>query len=177
MTMATSATPMTVNVFTLAVIVPQKGLSCNSDMTVQQGRVGAPYAAYLPDVARREPLASAAAPLTRDAVTLFADLAGFTGLSERLAAHGTAGTEQLGSLVRQAIGGALDAVAEHGGDAIAFGGDAITATFESAEAWGDARGAAESIVALVAATRGTPTLAGPLELRVRIGIGGGSVTS
>ena len=59
-------------------------------MTVQQGRVGAAYAAYLPDVARREPLASVAGPLTRDAVTLFADLAGFTGLSERLAApwHG-----------------------------------------------------------------------------------------
>ena len=139
--------------------------------------MGAPYAAYLPDVARREPLASVAGPSTRDAVTLFADLAGFTGLSERLAAHGTAGTEQLGSLVRQAIGGALDAVAGHGGDAIAFGGDAITATFESAEAWADARCAAESIVALVAAARGTPTLAGPVELRVRIGIGGGSVTS
>ena len=50
-------------------------------------------AAYLPGVASREPLASAAGPVTRDAVTLFADLSGFTSLSERLALHGTAGTE------------------------------------------------------------------------------------
>jgi class 3 adenylate cyclase/Flp pilus assembly protein TadD len=110
-------------------------------------------------------------------VTLFADLSGFTGLSERLARHGTAGTEQLGALIRQTIGGALDAVSARGGDAIAFGGDAITATFESGGAWADAQDAAQDIVELVAAARGTPTLAGPLELAVRIGIGGGSVTS
>ena len=67
--------------------------------------------------------------------------------------HGTAGTEQLGSLVRQTIGGALDAVGDHGGDAIAFGGDAIAATFESGGAWSDARHAAEDIVRLVAAAR------------------------
>ena len=134
-------------------------------------------AAYLPGVASREPLASAAGPVTRDAVTLFADLSGFTSLSERLALHGTAGTEELGKLIRRTIGGALDAVADHGGDALAFGGDAITAAFESAYAWEEARGAAADIVALVTDARGTPTLAGPVELSVRIGVGGGSVTS
>jgi class 3 adenylate cyclase/tetratricopeptide (TPR) repeat protein len=134
-------------------------------------------AAYLPGVASREPLASAAGPVTRDAVTLFADLSGFTSLSERLALHGTAGTEELGKLIRRTIGGALDAVADHGGDALAFGGDAITAAFESAYAWEEARGAAADIIALVTDARGTPTLAGPVELSVRIGVGGGSVTS
>ena len=134
-------------------------------------------AAYLPGVASREPLASAAGPVTRDAVTLFADLSGFTSLSERLALHGTAGTEELGKLIRRTIGGALDAVADHGGDALAFGGDAITAAFESAYAWEEARGAAADIVALVTDARGTSTLAGPVELSVRIGVGGGSVTS
>ena len=114
--------------------------------------MGAPYAGVPSGCRPPQPLASAAGPLTRDAVTLFLDLAGFTGLSERLARHGTAGTEQLGSLVRQAIGGSLDAVAAHGGDALAFGGDAIT-PFDS-PSWAEARLAAESMVALVAATRG-----------------------
>jgi class 3 adenylate cyclase len=129
--------------------------------------------AYLPKVASTPELARLD-HLTRNRVTLFLDIAGFTGLSEDLARHGTAGTEQLGTIVRRVIGGSIDIVTAHGGDAIAFGGDAITVTFTGLD---DAREAAGELVALVADASGTETLAGPVELDVRVGISGGSVTS
>ena len=129
--------------------------------------------AYLPRVALTPEL-SRSQHLTRERVTIFLDIAGFTGLSERLARHGTAGTEELGAIVRRVIGGSIDIVAAHGGDALAFGGDAITVAFAG---WDEAMLAAEEVVALVAEASGTDSLAGPVELSVRVGVSGGEVTS
>jgi class 3 adenylate cyclase/tetratricopeptide (TPR) repeat protein len=124
---------------------------------------------YLPAVASH-PAVSRGEPLSCDAVTLFLDIAGFTGLSERLARQGTAGTEQLGELVRQVIGGALDIAVGYGGDALAFGGDAVTVAFAGGESgWDRAQRCADGVIALVAS--------GPAEITVRVGISGGRVTS
>lgn len=131
---------------------------------------------YLPDMAR-DPAVVAGSPLIRQSVTMFADIAGFTALSERLAEFGTAGTEQVGGIVRTAIGGALDIVASHGGDALAFGGDAVTVEFAADTAWGDAERAAAEIVELFEAVAGTDTLAGPVEATVRVGISHGRITT
>jgi adenylate cyclase len=131
---------------------------------------------YLPDTARDLAL-SADRPLTRESVTMFADIAGFTSLSENLARFGTAGTEQVGGIVRRAIGGALDIVRTHGGDALAFGGDAITVEFAADTGWADAERAAADIIDLFEAVTGTQTLAGPVELSVRIGISAGRVST
>ena len=72
------------------------------------------------------------------------------------------------------IGGSIDIVAAHGGDALAFGGDAITVAFAG---WDEAMLAAGEVVALVAEASGTDSLAGPVELSVRVGVSGGEVTS
>ena len=132
---------------------------------------------YLPRVARHPMLVEVRGPLTRCAATMFVDIAGFTRLSERLARHGTAGTEQLGRIVRRVIGGSLDAVASHGGDSLAFGGDAITATFGSPSGWSDARAAADDVIRLVADAAGAQSLIGPVDISVRIGVASGRVTS
>ena len=105
------------------------------------------------------------------------DLAGFTSLSERLARHGTPGTEQLGTIVRRVIGGAIEAVTLQGGDAVAFGGDAITAAFAAPAAADRALQAAEDVIRLVDEARGMPTMDGPLDVAVRVGISAGRVTS
>ena len=129
--------------------------------------------AYLPRVALTPELRRSQ-HLTRQRVTIFLDIAGFTGLSERLARHGTARNEELGAIVRRVIGGSIDIVAAHGGDALAFGGDAITVEFAG---WDEAVLAADEVVALVARASGTDSLAGPVELSVRVGVSGGEVTS
>ena len=150
----------------------------SADSSARQIRGGVrPLRTFLPYVARHPTLVSIAGPVTREAIVVFIDVAGFTDLSERLARHGTAGTEQLGTVIRLVIGGTLDAVQREGGDAIAYGGDSVTATFVGVDALSRARRAADAVVALVSAAATEPTLEGPLDVKVRTGIGGGLVTS
>jgi class 3 adenylate cyclase/tetratricopeptide (TPR) repeat protein len=131
------------------------------------------FGPYLPAVASDAALA-ASDHLTRERAVIFLDVAGFTGLSERLARHGTAGTEQLGVIVRRVIGGSCDIVSRHGGDALAFGGDAITVAFADSTA---ARRAADEAVELVHSVSGTETLAGPVALSMHVGVAAGEVTT
>ena len=62
---------------------------------------------------------------------LFTDFAGFTSLTERLAAAGPIGAERLSEILNWSFGILTDAIAQHGGDVILFAGDALLALFES----------------------------------------------
>lgn len=66
-------------------------------------------------------------PLARDflAAVMFADISGFTALTERLAEKGTAGVEKLARILNDYFGQLIDVVYEHGGDVVKFGGDAV----------------------------------------------------
>src|SRR6266498_1362166 len=66
-------------------------------------------------------------PLAQDfqAVVMFADISGFTTLTERLAEKGTAGVETLARILNDYFGQLIDLVYEYGGDVVKFGGDAI----------------------------------------------------
>ena len=58
---------------------------------------------------------------------LFADIAGFTALAERLAQHGPAGAEELTSLLNSYFGQLIDIVTAYGGDVVKFAGDGLLA--------------------------------------------------
>jgi class 3 adenylate cyclase/tetratricopeptide (TPR) repeat protein len=66
-------------------------------------------------------------PLAHDfqAAVMFADISGFTALTERLAEKGTAGVETLARILNDYFGQLIDLVYEYGGDVVKFGGDAI----------------------------------------------------
>jgi class 3 adenylate cyclase/tetratricopeptide (TPR) repeat protein len=64
-----------------------------------------------------------------DAVVLFADLAGFTPLSEALAALGPAGGEAMRTLLNRYFGVLVEQICAAGGDVATFAGDALTAVF------------------------------------------------
>ena len=61
---------------------------------------------------------------------LFADISGFTSLTERLARKGAVGAEELTSALNRYFGELIDIVLEFGGDVLKFAGDALLATFE-----------------------------------------------
>ncbi|MGZ4778371.1 MAG: AAA family ATPase [Thermoanaerobaculia bacterium] len=61
------------------------------------------------------------------AAVLFADISGFTSLSERLAARGGEGVEQLTQVLNAYFGRLISAVTDHGGDVVKFAGDALLA--------------------------------------------------
>src|SRR5690349_10951267 len=79
------------------------------------------------------------APLAKDflAVVMFADISGFTALTERLAEKGSAGVEKLASILNDYFGQLIDVVYEYGGDVVRFGGDAIIMVWPSLDTGAD----------------------------------------
>ena len=65
-----------------------------------------------------------------DATLVFADVSGFTALSERLARRGKIGAEETTDVVNDVFGGLLAATLRSGGELLKFGGDAVLAHFE-----------------------------------------------
>ena len=65
------------------------------------------------------------------AAALFADLSGFTALSERLAAQGPVGIEKLTRILNDYFGRLIDLIYAHGGDAVKFAGDSLLAVWEA----------------------------------------------
>jgi adenylate cyclase len=64
-----------------------------------------------------------------EAVVLFADISGFTPMSEALGRHGNAGTEELTELINDYFQKMIDLVGSAGGLVGGFGGDAMTVLF------------------------------------------------
>ena len=110
---------------------------------------------------------------------LFADLSGFTALSERLSVLGRQGAEEVSAVVSRLFDALLAEVHARQGVLLKFGGDALTAFFD-AEGLGAAHGAAAAAAALAMQRRmaefvGLRTRAGTFTLRLRVGVHSGRV--
>lgn len=68
-----------------------------------------------------------------EAAALFADISGFTALTERLAADDDAGVERLTQLVNAHFAPLVNLVLEHGGDVVKFAGDALLSVFPATD--------------------------------------------
>ena len=93
----------------------------------------AAVAPYLPaplvDAARSRPDRGHSWIESIDGTLLFADVSGFTALSERLAGMGKEGAEQLTDVINRYFRRMLDLALEHGGANLKFGGDALLLLF------------------------------------------------
>ena len=91
------------------------------------------FASYLPAlVVRRHVTGAPPAVPTRHSLTaalLFADISGFTALTERLAQRGPAGVEELTRLLNVSFGQIIDLIEAHGGDVVKFAGDGLLAVW------------------------------------------------
>src|SRR5688572_29802530 len=63
------------------------------------------------------------------AAILFADISGFTQLTERLAEKGPTGVETLARVLNEYFGQLIDIIHEYGGDIVKFAGDALIAVW------------------------------------------------
>ncbi|TVR27944.1 MAG: hypothetical protein EA389_01510, partial [Ilumatobacter sp.] len=105
---------------------------------------------------------------------LFADISGFTALSERLATRGRYGTEELVETLSRVFGGMLDITAGHGGQLLKFGGDALLLMFTGPD---HARHAASAAVEMRQDLRRSseiPTSVGKLNLAISMGAHSGT---
>jgi class 3 adenylate cyclase/tetratricopeptide (TPR) repeat protein len=144
-------------------------------------------AAYVPPAITRATL-SAPSPAPPTAATaerfpaavLFADISGFTPLTEALAQKGAEGPEELTRLLNGYFRRMIDLIEAQGGEVVKFSGDALTVLFPAAgEALGvatrRARQAAEAMQAAMNEFATLETSVGPVALGMKIGVGAGEV--
>lgn len=142
---------------------------------------------YVPALITRH-LVTNPAPITTPtsqrfpAAVLFADISGFTALTERLAQQGPAGAEILTQELNTYFGQLIDIITDHGGDVVKFAGDALTAIW-SVSLEEDEHGlsivtrqAAACALAVQTALKDHQTTDGN-RLSLRIGLGAGDVAA
>jgi predicted ATPase/class 3 adenylate cyclase len=130
--------------------------------------------------ANQDPKGITAATVVRfPAAVLFADISGFTALTERLASRGAAGAEDLTVLLNRYFGQMIDLIGEHGGDVVKFAGDALVALWPSPDEAGVAD-RVERVARCSLAMQGRLhdyEVAEGLRLSMKLAIGAGEVLS
>jgi class 3 adenylate cyclase/tetratricopeptide (TPR) repeat protein len=91
-------------------------------------------ASYVPRLIQNRVIANPSpieAPVAEElqAAILFADISGFTLLTERLAERGPTGVETLARILNEYFGQLIDIIHDYGGDVVKFAGDAVIAVW------------------------------------------------
>ena len=115
-----------------------------------------------------------------EAAVMFADVSGFTALTEALAEKGDEGPEELTRLLNQYFGELIACAEAEGGDVVKFSGDALTALFVAREeplshVLRRAYQAGDAMQAIMQKLAPAQTSVGPVDLALKVGIGGGDV--
>lgn len=142
---------------------------------------------YIPPPLLRHVLAHPVAPSGPQAqrfaaAVLFADVSGFTPLTETLAQQGSAGAEEMSRLMNGYFERMIALLAAEGGAVVSFSGDGLTVVFPAgdeplAHAVRRARQAAEAMQAAMVGFGTLATSAGPIPLGLKICIGAGEVVT
>ena len=145
-------------------------------------------AAYVPPGIIRKILAEPAPTPPSDAESgaieaaiLFADVSGFTPLTEALAQKGAEGPEELTRLLNTYFSRMITLIEAESGEVVKFSGDAVTVMFpvKAGETLGQAtrhaKQAAETMQAAMSEFSTLQTSVGPVALGMKIGIGAGEI--
>jgi class 3 adenylate cyclase len=117
------------------------------------------------------------------AAVLFADLSGFTALTEHLTQHSPAGAEELTRILDLYFGHLVQIVLAHGGDVVKFAGDGLLALWYGDEPLATLAqravqcGLSVQMVMAPDAWGSVDGAAPPPDLKVRVGVGAGEVTT
>ena len=104
---------------------------------------------------------------------MFADISGFTAMSERLSQLGKEGAEEITAIVNRFFAALLEVTAHYGGDLLKFGGDALLVFFGGEHHVLRACLAALQMQDTMARFSETSTSQGEFQLRMTIGLGTG----
>ncbi|HEY5873920.1 MAG TPA: adenylate/guanylate cyclase domain-containing protein, partial [Ilumatobacteraceae bacterium] len=104
---------------------------------------------------------------------VFADISGFTALSERLATRGRIGAEELVATLSRVFGGMLDIAASRGGQLLKFGGDALLFLFDGQDHIVQACSTAVEMRRELRRASDIVTSVGRLSLSISIGVHSG----
>lgn len=110
-----------------------------------------------------------------EAAVLFADISGFTALTERLAQKGSAGVEELTTHLNAYFGQLIELILAHNGDIIKFAGDAMLAIWPAESLSLDRATYCAAQCALAILNDLGEYRAADAELRLHLGIGAGEL--
>jgi len=110
-----------------------------------------------------------------DGTLCFADISGFTALSEKLSRRGRIGGEELVETLSRVFGGMLDSARERDGMLLKFGGDALLFLFEGESHALRAASTAVEMRQALRRAREIPTSVGPLDLSMSVGLHSGTI--
>jgi class 3 adenylate cyclase len=108
----------------------------------------------------------------RSGAVLFADISGFTPMSEALASLGAEGAEILTDKLNRYFARMIRSIHDHEGEVMKFGGDALLCLFPDAK---QAQAAAREMQQQMAKFHHIKTPAGKFALQMKIGIASGPV--
>lgn len=108
-----------------------------------------------------------------DGTLVFIDISGFTRLSERLAAHGRIGAEELTEVLTRIFGSMIALGHQRGGNLLKFGGDSLLFLFRGPDHALHACGAAVEMRAALRGAVQIPTSCGRVPLRMSVGVHSG----
>ncbi|NTW00503.1 MAG: AAA family ATPase [Oscillochloris sp.] len=145
-------------------------------------------ASYVPALILRRMVADVGATMSPSveqfpAAALFADLSGFTALTEQFSLHNPAGTEELTQILDLYFGHLVRVVTAHGGDVVKFAGDGLLALWYGAEdlALLTQRavqcGLAVQMMMSPDVWSGFNSMRTAAPLKMRVGVGAGEVTT
>lgn len=134
------------------------------DLTPYVPRLVLDWGRLMPDVAAR----------TVDGTLVFADVSGFTAMSERLARFGKIGAEEVTWGIDHVFTEMLDVAYGAGGGLLKFGGDAVLLLFEGDDHPARGASAAHGMRAAIRRAGRLTTTAGRVTLRVSTGVHSGT---
>ena len=108
---------------------------------------------------------------------LFADISGFTTMSEKLAASGKRGAEELTSIMNRAFDSLTRIIFRHGGDILKFGGDAVLVFFHDDRHPLDALRCGRALQEYMCNNRLVETSQGVFPLELHLGVHSGTLLS
>jgi len=130
---------------------------------------------YLVDLIAQDPTPGKVSGGFRYGTVMFADVSGFTAMSEKLSVLGKEGAEEITAIVNEYFDTMLDISAEYGGDLLKFGGDALLIFFEGEDGAHRAVVTAQKMQQAMTAFVQVKTSLGEFPLKMSIGMGTGPV--
>lgn len=111
-----------------------------------------------------------------DGTLVFCDISGFTRMSERLAAVGRGGAEEVTNAIDRCFSALIDEVFSNGGDVLSFGGDALLCWFTGERHARAGLAATVEMQRWIRQSGRESTSKGPIRLRMSIGMASGMAT-
>lgn len=130
---------------------------------------------YLVELITKDPQPGQVEGGFRFGTVMFADVSGFTAMSERLSALGKEGAEEITGIVNDYFDTMLEISANYGGDLLKFGGDALLLFFEGDDGALRAVATANAMQQAMSRFSHVKTSQGVFPLRMSIGMGSGPI--